>query len=107
MLVIEGDQARRRWQWQLPDVPLRVANYELLCATATLPAGRRPPLHFDLVVLDESQRIKNRASTTSEVVRSISAAAELGADRHAGREQRRRPGGHFRVPRPRASSRRR
>jgi SNF2 family DNA or RNA helicase len=27
--------------------------------------------HFDLVVLDESQRIKNRASTTSEVVRSI------------------------------------
>ena len=27
--------------------------------------------HFDLVVLDESQRIKNRASTTNQVVRSI------------------------------------
>ena len=28
-------------------------------------------LHFDLVVLDEAQRIKNRSSTTSEIVRSI------------------------------------
>ena len=30
VMVIEGDQARRRWQWQLPDVPVRIANYELL-----------------------------------------------------------------------------
>ena len=28
-------------------------------------------MHFDLVVLDESQRIKNRASATSQVVRAI------------------------------------
>ncbi len=28
-------------------------------------------LHFDLVVLDEAQRIKNRTSTTSQIVRSI------------------------------------
>ena len=28
--VIEGDQARRRWQWALPDVPVKLANYELL-----------------------------------------------------------------------------
>ena len=28
--VIEGDQARRRWQWQLPDMPVKIANYELL-----------------------------------------------------------------------------
>src|SRR5690606_22283028 len=31
-----------------------------------------PDMHFDLVVLDEAQRIKNRNSTTSQIVRSIS-----------------------------------
>ena len=29
-LAIEGDQARRAWQWRLPDVPLRIANYEVV-----------------------------------------------------------------------------
>jgi SNF2 family DNA or RNA helicase len=67
-MVIEGDQARRQWQWRLPDVPLRIANYELLLRDRNLLAD----LHFDLVVLDESQRIKNRDSSTHEVVSSIS-----------------------------------
>jgi SNF2 family DNA or RNA helicase len=81
VMVIEGDQARRSWQWRLPDVPLRIANYELVCrdrdifsrnqATSEEGTAHRPP-HFDLVVLDESQRIKNRFGTTSQVVRSIS-----------------------------------
>ena len=76
--VVEGDQQRRHWQWRLPDVPIRIANYELLLRDRELfegqasAAGGASPLHFDLVVLDESQRIKNRESTTSEVVRSIS-----------------------------------
>ncbi len=68
VLVIEGEQARRAWQWQLADVPLRLANYELLCRDRDLLG----PTRFDLVVLDESQRIKNLSGTTSEVVRSIS-----------------------------------
>ena len=72
-LVIEGDQARRAWQWRLPDVPLRIANYEVVVRDREIlergEDGR--PIAFDLVVLDESQRIKNRGSTTSEVVRSI------------------------------------
>ncbi len=68
IMVVEGDHEKRQWQWQLPDVPLRIANYELLLRDRELLAG----LHFDLVVLDESQRIKNRDSTTSEVVCSIS-----------------------------------
>ncbi|MGA2034541.1 MAG: DEAD/DEAH box helicase [Thermoguttaceae bacterium] len=76
VMVVEGEQAKRAWQWQLPDVPLRIANYELLCRDRALlesGAGGLPsPTHFDLMVLDESQRIKNRASTTSEVVRSVS-----------------------------------
>jgi SNF2 family DNA or RNA helicase len=68
VMVVEGDSAKRQWQWRLPDVPLRVANYELLLRDRESLAD----LHFDLVVLDESQRIKNRDSSTSEVVRSIS-----------------------------------
>lgn len=68
-LVIEGDQPRRQWQWRLPDCPIKIANYELLLRDRELLA--EPGLHFDLVLLDESQRIKNRASATAELVRSI------------------------------------
>jgi len=68
LLVIEGDQTKRAWQWSLADAPLRLANYELLLRDREHLSGRS----FDLVVLDESQRIKNRDSATSEVVRSIS-----------------------------------
>jgi SNF2 family DNA or RNA helicase len=69
LAVIEGDQAKRQWQWNLADVPVKIANYELLMRDREiLTAGRRS---FDLVVLDEAQRVKNRASTTNEVVRSI------------------------------------
>ena len=68
LMVIEGDRAKRGWQWSLPDVPLRIANYELLLRDRELLTGRP----FDLVVLDESQRIKNQSSSTNEVVCSIS-----------------------------------
>lgn len=69
LTVIEGDPAKRRWQWQLADAPIKIANYELLHRDRDLVTA--PGVHFDLVVLDESQRIKNRASTTSHIVRSI------------------------------------
>lgn len=69
LTVIEGDQSRRRWQWQLTEAPVKIANYELLQRDCELLSD--PAQHFDLVVLDESQRIKNRSSTTSQVVRSI------------------------------------
>ncbi len=74
LLVIEGDQAKRCWQWQVPEVPVRIANYELLNRDRGLfeGAGRwEKPLQFDLVVLDESQRIKNRLSATSRAARAI------------------------------------
>ncbi|MGD9646449.1 MAG: DEAD/DEAH box helicase [Pirellulales bacterium] len=69
-LVIEGDQTRRHWQWRLPDSPIKIANYELLLRDRELLTD--PGLQFDLVLLDESQRIKNRASATAQLVRSIS-----------------------------------
>ena len=74
--VVEGPQTKRTWQWKLPDAPVRIANYELLYRDREL--LRRcdeegwPSVCFDLVVLDESQRIKNRTGTTSQVARSIS-----------------------------------
>jgi len=82
LMVVEGDAARRRWQWQSADVPVRIANYELLCRDRDLLDGlsdgetdgaqrRADPLAFDLVILDESQRIKNRRSTTSQVCRAV------------------------------------
>ncbi len=67
--VIEGDQQRRRWQWSLADVPVKVANYEVLVRDRDLIAELG--LSFDLMVLDEAQRIKNRSSQTSEAVRSV------------------------------------
>lgn len=69
LTVIEGDPAKRRWQWQLAEAPIKIANYELLHRDRELLTA--PGMHFDLVVLDESQRIKNRSSTTSHIVRSI------------------------------------
>jgi SNF2 family DNA or RNA helicase len=67
--AIEGNAAKRHFAWRSPEVPVKVANYELLMRDRdiVLDSG----LHFDLVTLDEAQRIKNRNSTTSEIIRAI------------------------------------
>jgi SNF2 family DNA or RNA helicase len=70
VLVIEGDRAKRRWQWRQSDAPVVVANYEILRRDADI--VNDPALHFDLMVLDESQRIKNRSGTTAQIVRAVS-----------------------------------
>ncbi|MGD0654239.1 MAG: DEAD/DEAH box helicase [Thermoguttaceae bacterium] len=71
VMAIEGDQAKRAWQWQIPDVPVRIANYEILLRDREIYENNQP-VNFDLVLLDESQRIKNRLGATSQIVRSIS-----------------------------------
>jgi SNF2 family DNA or RNA helicase len=68
LTIIEGDAAKRRWQWTQENAPVKIANYELLIRDGEVHSAG---LHFDLVVLDEAQRIKNGGSTTSQVVRSI------------------------------------
>jgi SNF2 family DNA or RNA helicase len=71
--LIDGSPIRRKWLWQLPNTPVRLANYELLNRDREffdLPKGEKSLL-FDLVVLDESQRIKNRGNATSEAARAI------------------------------------
>ena len=69
LTIVEGNKQRRAWQWNLTDSIVTVANYELLMRDREILAD--PNTEFDLVVLDEAQRIKNRASATSQVVRSI------------------------------------
>ena len=66
LVTIDGDQAKRHWQWRLAEVPLRIANYELLHRDAAVIAAAG--ITYDLVILDEAQRIKNRSGATSQVV---------------------------------------
>ncbi len=66
--IIEGDAAKRRWQWTQQAAPVKIANYELLMRDREI---LDQSLVLDLVVLDEAQRIKNTASTTSQIARSI------------------------------------
>jgi SNF2 family DNA or RNA helicase len=67
--VIAGDAAARRFGWGVSKCPLKLVNYELLTRDAELAAD--DDVHFDVVVLDEAQRIKNRNSKTAQAVRAL------------------------------------
>ncbi|MFO0013809.1 MAG: DEAD/DEAH box helicase [Planctomycetota bacterium] len=69
LAVIEGDSNKRAWVWSNPQAPVKIANYEVMVRDWGIIDDAS--LRFDLVVLDEAQRIKNRNSTTSEIIRSI------------------------------------
>jgi SNF2 family DNA or RNA helicase len=67
--VLEGDPEHRRTAWLVSNCPLKLVNYETLTRDADLASDQR--VFFDVVVLDEAQRIKNRESKTSQVVRAV------------------------------------
>ena len=67
--TMDGDAERRRTAWLVSNCPLKLVNYETLTRDADLAAD--PRVEFDLVVLDEAQRIKNRESKTAQVVRAL------------------------------------
>ena len=67
--IVQGNESRRAMAWRDPRVPVKIANYELAVRDEAVITD--PEMHFDLVALDEAQRIKNRNSTTAEVIRSI------------------------------------
>src|SRR5262249_53057681 len=54
--VIGGDADTRRASWLVSNCPLKLVNYELLTRDASLAACEEA--RFDVVVLDEAQRIK-------------------------------------------------
>ncbi len=70
--VIGGDLATRRASWLVSNCPLKLVNYEILTRDADILAEEN--VRFDLVVLDEAQRIKNAGSRTAEVVCGIKRA---------------------------------
>ncbi len=67
--VLGGDTQTRRATWLVSNCPLKLVNYELLTRDAEI--LQEDAAAFDLVVLDEAQRIKNHDSKIAEVVRSI------------------------------------
>ncbi len=67
--AVEGGRVRRQWRWREGGDVVTIANYETVVRDRAEVCDEAN--HFDLVVLDESQRIKNVSSTTNEVVRSI------------------------------------
>ncbi|MFM8327062.1 MAG: DEAD/DEAH box helicase, partial [Pirellulaceae bacterium] len=69
LAVIEGDAAKRNWIWQQATTPVKIANYELMMRDWE--AMQESGVQFDLMVLDEAQRIKNRNSSTSSIIRSV------------------------------------
>ena len=91
--VVEGRHERRELMWRSPRVPVLLANYEVMSRdfndwlSQADPHGRRSGCEtaggeaaigeaadlpsFDLVLLDEAQRIKNRDSATARAARAI------------------------------------
>ena len=67
--VVGGTQQRRHFQWRQPEALVTIANYELLLRDEAVVTD--PALHYDLVALDEAQRIKNSRNSTAQVVRKI------------------------------------
>ncbi len=70
VVTVEGNGQRRRMLWSMPGIPILIANYESMSRDiAEIPEDEQPK--FDLLVLDEAQRIKNRDSRTAIAARSI------------------------------------
>jgi len=69
VVTLEGDASRRQMLWTMPGVTILLANYELL--VRDVETFRDQPPTFDLVILDEAQRIKNRDSRTAATARSV------------------------------------
>jgi SNF2 family DNA or RNA helicase len=67
--VIGGSLNSRRTTWKVSSAPLKIVNYEVLTRDAEIVDD--DGVRFDLTILDEAQRIKNRESKTAQVVRSL------------------------------------
>ena len=68
--TVEGEGARRNMLWQMPGSTILLANYELVVRDFQNMHADDVPM-FDLVVLDEAQRIKNRDSVTAKTIHTI------------------------------------
>lgn len=69
VVAIKGNQHQRAWHWKTETAMVKLANYELLTRDEALVVD--PSNQYDLVILDEAQRIKNKSNATSQVVQKI------------------------------------
>jgi len=68
--TVEGGGERRRMFWNMPGSLVLLCNYETVVRDfQSMPKEELP--HFDMVVLDEAQRIKNRGSNTAATIHTI------------------------------------
>jgi SNF2 family DNA or RNA helicase len=67
--VIGGSLAARRTAWKVSSAPFKIVNYEVLTRDADIVES--DDVRFDLVILDEAQRIKNRESKTAQAARAL------------------------------------
>ena len=67
--AVSGKQAKRSWHWHNDPTPVKIANYEMVVRDAHVFAELQD--EFDIVALDEAQRIKNKSSATSKTIREI------------------------------------
>ncbi len=67
--IMEGSQSQRQWLWNNAEQGVLIANYELIVRDRELAAN--VPAPFDLMVVDEAQRIKNRSGATHESICAI------------------------------------
>ncbi len=67
--VFGGDTETRRQMWQVSNCPVKLVNYEILSRDVDLATA--PGVSFDLVILDEAQRIKSRESKTAQAVHAL------------------------------------
>lgn len=67
--TFDGNTEQRRLTWYTSNCPLKLVNYETITRDAEIVAD--PKIYFDVVLLDEAQRIKNREGKTAQIIRSI------------------------------------
>ncbi|MCA9241877.1 MAG: DEAD/DEAH box helicase, partial [Planctomycetales bacterium] len=68
VVTLEGGSQQREWAWQNSSAVVTMTNYETMVRDAHLLEGLG---EYDLVVIDEAQRVKNRNSAASDAVRRV------------------------------------
>ena len=64
-----GSKSERAWHWRHNRSMVKIANYELMIRDEDIITAN--DVEFDLCVLDEAQRIKNKSNSTSKVIQKI------------------------------------
>ena len=67
--VIGGDTETRAAMWKVSNCPVQLVNYEILTRDTDMASA--DSCRFDLVVLDEAQRIKTHESKANRAVRAL------------------------------------